>query len=119
MSITLSDRQQLRLRQLRQDHAAAAIAKVGIPVYAWKGETEEEYVWCIEQVRWRDEDTKKFQNLISYRLFFLQTIFFGDDKKPLKMILDDGGDLTNLVHDKYPHLLSGKFAIFQHDSNIK
>jgi adenosylhomocysteinase len=63
-----------------QDHAAAAIAKTGVPVYAWKGETDEEYVWCIEQ-----------------------TIMFGD--KPLNMILDDGGDLTNLVHEKYPQHL--------------
>jgi len=64
-----------------QDHAAAAIAKTGVPVYAWKGETDEEYIWCIEQ-----------------------TIFFPDGK-PLNMILDDGGDLTNLVHEKYPQLL--------------
>ena len=60
------------------DHAAAAIAKTGVPVYAWKGETDEEYVWCIEQ-----------------------TLVFADGK-PLNMILDDGGDLTNLVHEKYP-----------------
>ncbi|KAM9365235.1 adenosylhomocysteinase [Pholidichthys leucotaenia] len=66
-----------------QDHAAAAIAKTGVPVYAWKGETDEEYVWCIEQ-----------------------TIYFKDGQ-PLNMILDDGGDLTNLVHTKYPKLLSG------------
>jgi len=66
-----------------QDHAAAAMAAVGIPVYAWKGETDEEYVWCIEQ-----------------------TIMFPDGK-PLNMILDDGGDLTNLVHEKYPDLLPG------------
>jgi len=66
-----------------QDHAAAAIAKAGIPVYAWKGETDEEYVWCIEQ-----------------------TVFFPDGQ-PLNMILDDGGDLTNLIHTKYPHLLAG------------
>ncbi len=65
-----------------QDHAAAAIAKEGIPVYAWKGETLEEYDWCIEQ-----------------------TLFFGEDKKPLNMILDDGGDLTNVVLDKYPELV--------------
>merc|ERR1712232_233516 len=64
-----------------QDHAAAAIAKTGVPVYAWKGETDEEYVWCIEQ-----------------------TLLFPDGK-PLNMILDDGGDLTNLVHEKYPQLL--------------
>lgn len=65
-----------------QDHAAAAIAKTGVPVYAWKGETEEEYIWCIEQ-----------------------TLFFEDDK-PLNMILDDGGDLTALVHEEYPELLN-------------
>jgi len=64
-----------------QDHAAAAIAAAGIPVYAWKGETEEEYLWCIEQ-----------------------TLLFSDGK-PLNMILDDGGDLTNVVHDKYPELI--------------
>jgi adenosylhomocysteinase len=66
-----------------QDSAAAAIAATGVPVYAWKGETLEEYDWCVEQ-----------------------TIFF-EDGQPLNMILDDGGDLTNLVHDKYPHLLKG------------
>jgi len=65
-----------------QDHAAAAIAKAGIPVYAWKGMNEEEFNWCIEQ-----------------------TLFFGEDRKPLNMILDDGGDLTNMVLDKYPHLV--------------
>lgn len=63
-----------------QDHAAAAIAAVGIPVFAWKGETLKEYDWCIEQ-----------------------TLMFGDE--PLNMILDDGGDLTVLVHNKYPQLL--------------
>ena len=67
-----------------QDHAAAAIAKAGVPVFAWKGETEEEYNWCIEQ-----------------------TLFFGEDNKPLNMILDDGGDLTNVVLDKYPELVPG------------
>ena len=66
-----------------QDHAAAAIAKVGIPVYAWKGMNEEEFNWCIEQ-----------------------TLFFGEQRKPLNMILDDGGDLTNLVLDKYPELVN-------------
>ncbi|KAF0298573.1 Adenosylhomocysteinase [Amphibalanus amphitrite] len=66
-----------------QDHAAAAIAVTGVPVYAWKGETDEEYEWCI-----------------------VQTLYFKDGK-PLNMILDDGGDLTNLVHDKYPQLLEG------------
>ncbi len=65
-----------------QDHAAAAIAAAGIPVYAWKGETLEEYEWCIEQ-----------------------TLFFGKDRKPLNMILDDGGDLTNTVLDNYPELV--------------
>lgn len=64
-----------------QDHAAAAMAAKGIPVYAWKGETDEEYIWCVEQ-----------------------TIVFPDGK-PLNMILDDGGDLTNLVHEKYPQYL--------------
>jgi len=62
-----------------QDHAAAAIAAAGIPVYAWKGLNEEDFDWCIEQ-----------------------TLFFGEDRKPLNMILDDGGDLTNMVFDKYP-----------------
>ena len=64
-----------------QDHAAAAIAAAGVAVYAWKGMNEEEFDWCIEQ-----------------------TLFFGEDKKPLNMILDDGGDLTNMVLDKYPEL---------------
>lgn len=64
-----------------QDHAAAAIAAAGIPVYAWKGMTEEEFDWCIEQ-----------------------TLFFGEERKPLNMILDDGGDLTNMVFDRYPEL---------------
>lgn len=67
-----------------QDHAAAAIAAAGIPVYAWKGMNEEEFDWCIEQ-----------------------TIFFGEDRKPLNLILDDGGDLTNMVFDKYPELTEG------------
>jgi adenosylhomocysteinase len=65
-----------------QDHAAAAIAAAGIPVFAWKGETLEEYDWCVEQ-----------------------TLFFGNQDVPLNMILDDGGDLTNLVLDKYPELV--------------
>jgi len=65
-----------------QDHAAAAIAAAGIPVYAWKGMNEEEFNWCIEQ-----------------------TLFFGEDRKPLNMILDDGGDLTNMVFDKFPELI--------------
>lgn len=67
-----------------QDHAAAAIAATGVPVYAWKGMNEEEFDWCIEQ-----------------------TLFFGEDRKPLNMILDDGGDLTNMVLDKYPELAGG------------
>ena len=67
-----------------QDHAAAAIAAAGIPVYAWKGMNAEEFDWCIEQ-----------------------TLFFGPDNKPLNLILDDGGDLTNLVFDKYPELTAG------------
>jgi adenosylhomocysteinase len=67
-----------------QDHAAAAIAKSGIPVYAWKGETEEEYEWCVEQ-----------------------TLHAFEDGKPLNMVLDDGGDLTNLLLDKYPELAKG------------
>jgi adenosylhomocysteinase len=66
-----------------QDHAAAAIAATGVPVYAWKGETEEEYIWCVEQ-----------------------TLVFPDGQ-PLNMILDDGGDLTNLVHDRFPQYLAG------------
>ena len=66
-----------------QDHAAAAIAAAGIPVYAWKGMNEDEFDWCIEQ-----------------------TLFFGEDKKPLNMILDDGGDLTNMVLDKFPELVN-------------
>ena len=65
-----------------QDHAAAAIAETGVPVYAWKGMSEEEFNWCIEQ-----------------------TLFFPDGK-PLNLILDDGGDLTAMVHDKYPDLLN-------------
>ena len=67
-----------------QDHAAAAIAAAGIPVYAWKGMNEEEFNWCIEQ-----------------------TIFFGEDRKPLNLILDDGGDLTNVILDEFPELASG------------
>ena len=67
-----------------QDQAAAAIAAAGIPVYAWKGMTEEEFNWCIEQ-----------------------TLFFGEEREPLNMILDDGGDLTNMVFDKYPELAKG------------
>ncbi|MGV6830620.1 MAG: adenosylhomocysteinase [bacterium] len=66
-----------------QDQAAAAIADAGIPVYAWKGMNEEEFDWCIEQ-----------------------TLFFGEDRQPLNMILDDGGDLTNMVLDRYPELVS-------------
>ena len=67
-----------------QDHAAAAIAAAGIPVYAWKGMNDEEFDWCIEQ-----------------------TLFFGEERQPLNMILDDGGDLTNMVLDKYPELAEG------------
>lgn len=67
-----------------QDQAAAAIAAAGIPVYAWKGQTDEEFWWCIEQ-----------------------TLFAFEDGKPLNMILDDGGDLTNVVFDKYPELVEG------------
>jgi adenosylhomocysteinase len=67
-----------------QDHAAAAIAAVGIPVFAWKGMNEEEFDWCIEQ-----------------------TIFAFEGEKPLNMILDDGGDLTNMVFDRFPELTGG------------
>jgi len=67
-----------------QDHAAAAIAAAGIQVYAWKGQTAEEFDWCIEQ-----------------------TLFFGEGQQPLNMILDDGGDLTNMVLDQYPDLVAG------------
>lgn len=67
-----------------QDHAAAAIAAAGIPVYAWKGMTEEEYEWCIRQ-----------------------TLFFGENREPLNMILDDGGDLTNVVLNEHPELAAG------------
>jgi adenosylhomocysteinase len=70
-----------------QDHAAAAIAATGVPVYAWKGETEEEFNWCIEQ-----------------------TIIFPDGQ-PLNMILDDGGDLTNMVHAKYPQYITGIYGV--------
>jgi adenosylhomocysteinase len=66
-----------------QDHAAAAIAAAEIPVYAWKGLNEEEFDWCIEQTLW-----------------------FGEDRKPLNMILDDGGDLTNMVFDRFPELIA-------------
>ena len=67
-----------------QDHAAEAIAAAGIPVYAWKGMNEEEFDWCIEQ-----------------------TLYFGDDKAPLNMIFDDGGDLTNMVLDRFPEMVAG------------
>jgi adenosylhomocysteinase len=66
-----------------QDHAAAAIAAAGIPVYAWKGLNDEDFDWCIEQTLW-----------------------FGEDRKPLNMILDDGGDLTNMVFDRFPELIA-------------
>ncbi|KAI5459810.1 Adenosylhomocysteinase [Mariannaea sp. PMI_226] len=71
-----------------QDHAAAAIAAAGVPVFAWKGETEEEYNWCLEQ----------------------QLLAFKDDKK-LNLILDDGGDLTTLVHTKYPEMLKDCYGV--------
>ncbi|WP_460577094.1 adenosylhomocysteinase [Hymenobacter coalescens] len=67
-----------------QDHAAAAIAAAGTAVYAWKGMNEEEFNWCIEQ-----------------------TLFFGEERQPLNMILDDGGDLTNMVLDQFPELVAG------------
>ena len=67
-----------------QDHAAAAIAAAGIPVYAWKGMNEDEFNWCIEQ-----------------------TLHFGEDRQQLNMILDDGGDLTNMVFDEFPELVAG------------
>ena len=67
-----------------QDHAAAAIAVTGVPVYAWKGLTEEEFDWCIEQ-----------------------TLRFGEDRQPLNLILDDGGDLTNMVLDRFPEMVAG------------
>ena len=66
-----------------QDHAAAAVVKGGVSVYAWKGETDEEFVWCVEQ-----------------------TLFWPDGKQ-LNMILDDAGELTNLIHKKHPNLLTG------------
>ena len=68
-----------------QDHAAAAIAATGVPVYAWKGETEEEYTWCIEQ-----------------------TLAAFPGGEPLNLILDDGGDLTAMVHDKFPQYLASE-----------
>jgi adenosylhomocysteinase len=70
-----------------QDHAAAAIAAAGVPVYAWKGETDEEFDWCIEQ-----------------------TLMFPSGE-PLNMILDDGGDLTAMVHDRYPELLTNIYGV--------
>ncbi|MGI9442977.1 MAG: adenosylhomocysteinase [Rubripirellula sp.] len=70
-----------------QDHAAAAVAAAGVPVYAWKGETDEEFDWCIEQ-----------------------TLMFPSGE-PLNMILDDGGDLTAMVHDRYPELLTNIYGI--------
>src|SRR5690606_28078840 len=68
----------------KQDQAAAAIAATGIPVYAWKGLSDEEFDWCIEQ-----------------------TLYFGEEREPLNLILDDGGDLTNMVFDRYPELVKG------------
>jgi adenosylhomocysteinase len=67
-----------------QDHAAAAVAAAGVPVFAWKGQNEEDFNWCIEQ-----------------------TLFFGSHDKPLNMILDDGGDLTNMIFDVYTELIDG------------
>ena len=67
-----------------QDHAAAAIAAAGIPVYAWKGMNEDEFDWCIRQ-----------------------TLCFGEERQPLNLILDDGGDLTNMVLDEFPQLAEG------------
>ena len=67
-----------------QDHAAAAMAAIGVPVFAWKGETDEEYMWCLDQ------------QICAFK-----------DGQPLNMILDDGGDLTTLVHQKYPQYLAG------------
>jgi len=69
-----------------QDHAASAIAKTGVPVFAWKGETLEEYDWCIEQ-----------------------TLMFGD--KGPNMLLDDGGDLTLIIHEKFKHLLPDIYGV--------
>ncbi|KAF7289972.1 Adenosylhomocysteinase [Mycena indigotica] len=77
-----------------QDHAAAAIAATGVPVFAWKGETEEEYNWCIEQ-----------------------TITGFKNNQPLNMILDDGGDLTQIVHEKYPQYLTGWLSLSSHSSS--
>ena len=78
-----------------QDHAAAAIAAAGIPVYAWKGMTEEEFDWCIEQ-----------------------TLFFGEGRESLNMILDDGGDLTNMVLDRYPELAAGIKGISEETTTV-
>src|SRR5690554_1089630 len=74
-----------------QDHAAAAIAAVGVPVFAWKGETEEEFWWCIEQTIMKEKDSNEVWNA--------------------NLILDDGGDLTQLVHEKYPALLNNIHGI--------
>ena len=71
-----------------QDHAAAAIAAAGVPVFAWKGETEEEYLWCIEQ-----------------------QLFAFKDGKNLNLILDDGGDLTSFIHEKYPEMLKDCYGV--------
>ena len=71
-----------------QDHAAAAIAAAGVPVFAWKGETEEEYEWCLEQ------------QLVAFK-----------NGKSLNLILDDGGDLTALVHKKYPEMLKECYGV--------
>ncbi|KAL7671285.1 hypothetical protein ACOME3_006186 [Neoechinorhynchus agilis] len=74
-----------------QDHAAAAIASEGVPVFAWKGETDEEYNWCLEKVIMFDDDV--------------------DNPQPLNMMIDDGGDLTHLIHTKYPNLLKGIYGV--------
>ena len=77
-----------------QDHAAAAIADTGVPVYAWKGMNEEEFNWCIEQ-----------------------TLFAFEDGKPLNLILDDGGDLTNMVFDEFPELVGGINGLSEETTN--
>lgn len=79
-----------------QDQAAAAIADTGIPVFAWKGETLEEFYWCIEK-----------------------TLFAFKDGKPLNMILDDGSELTKMVHEKHPELLKGIGNLFSNGAKLK
>src|ERR1700730_16507966 len=78
-----------------QDHAAAAIAAAGVPVFAWKGETEEEYEWCLEQ------------QLVAFK-----------GGKTLNLILDDGGDLTALVHKKYPEMLKGCYGVSKETTTV-